>query len=120
VSMATMRSRSLLAPAFASVAIAPAANLNNILHHAAFEIRPSGHLEELAPVAIGCLAVAFRNVQGVNIQLLMPESHGCPFDSDSGLESQAWIPKLESHGKASIIGTPSGAGPQPKSTTCVR
>jgi hypothetical protein len=79
--MATMRSRSLLAPAFASGDIAP--HLKNILHRAAFESRPSGHLVEPAPVAIGRLAVAFRNVQGVNIQLLMPESHGCPFDSDS-------------------------------------
>jgi hypothetical protein len=64
-----------------------AANFKNIMHRAAFEIRPSGHLKGPVPVAIGRLAVAFRNVQGVNIQLLMPESHGCPFDSDSDPES---------------------------------
>jgi hypothetical protein len=67
--------------------MAPAANFKNILHRAAFESRPSGHLEEPAPLASGRLAVAFCHVQGVNIQLLMPESHGCPFDSDSDPES---------------------------------
>jgi hypothetical protein len=61
--------------------------VKNILHRAAFESRPSGHLEEPAPVAIGRLAVALRTVQVVNIQLLMPESHGCLFDSDSDPES---------------------------------
>jgi hypothetical protein len=67
-----------------------AANLKNILHRAAFESRPSGHLEEPAPLAIGGLAVAFRNVQGVNIQLLMPESRGCPFDSDSDPDPESY------------------------------
>jgi hypothetical protein len=38
-------------------------------------------------VGIDRLAVAFRNVQGINIQLLMPESYGGPFDSDSDPES---------------------------------
>jgi hypothetical protein len=40
-----------------------------------------------APLAIDRIAVAFRNVQGVSIQLLMPESHGCPLDSDFDPES---------------------------------
>ena len=38
-------------------------------------------------VAIGRRAVVLRNVQWVTIQLLMPESHGCPFDSDPDPES---------------------------------
>ena len=47
-----------------------AANFKNILHRAAFEGRPSGNLKEPAPVPIGRLAVAFRNVQGMACEAL--------------------------------------------------
>jgi hypothetical protein len=66
------------------------ANFKNILHRTAFQSRPSGHLEEPAPLSIGRLAAAFRNVQGVNIQLLMPETHDCPFDTDSDPDPESY------------------------------